>query len=249
MKRHFFSLSPCCFVACTAPMTRDHPCSLLPSPIWERGKPPSIIVSPGNCCLGWALFEKRTITFALLGSAMHNRVCIAVSNCNPTPSVPSTCSTASLQGVCSSAAIQRVPGCAVPQYPQQPAKGKNAPPICIIASLKLEMAAQWNCMRCKTGKGCWFAFILLFLKQIQNIQQQIYLNPLQPPHGKELKEQRQASTELCTAVATCKSVWRSYFNNSLNHQLAFPEHSRIGGQRSNATKGQDNRPGDISLLC
>lgn len=37
--------------------------------------------------------------------------------------------------------------------------------------------------------------------------------------------------------------------NSLSHQLVSPECSRIRRQTNNATKGQDSRPGDISLLC
>lgn len=56
----------------------------------------------GKLLLGLSPVWKKTIMFALLGSAMHNSACIAVSSCNPTPSVPSTCSIASLQGLCSS---------------------------------------------------------------------------------------------------------------------------------------------------
>lgn len=105
MKKHFSSPSPCCSVHALHE---------------RRGIAPSLCFPPQfekveNLLVSYSLWEtaawvepclkKRLIMFALLGSAMHNRVCIAVSNCNPTPSVPSTCSTASLQGVCSSGGV------------------------------------------------------------------------------------------------------------------------------------------------
>lgn len=91
--------------------------------------------------------------FALLGSAMHNRVCIAVSNCNPTPSVPSTCSTASLQGVCFSGGIQSVPSYAVPWCPAQPAEGQNAPPRSAVRDWNHHGLLSETLGEARQGKG------------------------------------------------------------------------------------------------
>lgn len=123
--------------------------------------------------LGSSPVWKKTIVFALLGSAMHNRVCIAVSNCNPTPSVPSTCSTASLQGACFSGGTQSAPSTAEPWYQEQPANGQNAPPFCFMR-VKLHMAAQWNCVRSETGKGSWFAYISLFFKKFNTMKANVF---------------------------------------------------------------------------
>lgn len=74
---------------------------------------------------------------------------------------------------------------------------------------------------------------------MQDNQQQIYLNPLQEPYGKEVKEQRKAGMELCTAAAACKSLRRRFFNNSLSHKSPFL--SVLGLEDREAMQPRDER--------
>lgn len=159
MKKHFSFPSPCHPVARTAPVAKDCPFSLSLSLFQEGGKPPSSILSLENCCLGRALFEKRRS--CLLCWALQ---CITESALQSPTAIQHHLSLplAALHHSRVSAFQERPrahPALLSPAT-QNGQQMQNAPPFC-FTTVKLHMAAQWNCVRSEMGKGSWFAYISL----------------------------------------------------------------------------------------